>query len=435
MKTTNRINHFVVCSLLLIGVIFNQAGAQDRGSVWVHGLNSAGSDWTNWERLFTNERQMFGANLVSPNLPSTYFTSDGVVFAANRVRSSYAANNRNIYFGHSMGGVIGRQVDVTFPNSVGGFVTFGSPFDGAKIANSIRNGQSDSFINTGVDKVTRGPVRQLGVVVYLIWDLAVKEVVTKFIRDEVRKNYSVTQGSMDLEEASPYMTNGIRSAQTATPKIHVYGNEESPVLWRYASSANEFRNGRSAFNDTYFVGLASTAGNVYETSEWVNYGLAAATAWYTFGLGAVYYYWVGDGWRDGKNWWRTDSENGWNSLIGASDFSYKAVSVTIFDYNLYSKCLASSSYNTNTYTTCGAQAQITTTYYYYSPVNGQSDAFIKAPSQTGYNSAWSNNAKTIEAKGVNHIEMLDNDKIRIIMNGIFDRTTPGIDPFFLTLRR
>jgi hypothetical protein len=56
----------------------------------------------------------------------------------------------------------------------------------------------------------------------------------------------------------------------------------------------------------------------------------------------------------------------------------------------------------------------------------------KALSQTGHNSPWSSNAVSIEAKGVNHAEMLDNDKIRIIMNGIFDRTTPGVDPFFKT---
>jgi hypothetical protein len=64
----------------------------------------------------------------------------------------------------------------------------------------------------------------------------------------------------------------------------------------------------------------------------------------------------------------------------------------------------------------------------------QSDAFIKAPSATGYNSEWSNNATKIEALGVNHIEMLDNDKVRFIMNQIFDGNTPA-DRFFVTNRK
>jgi hypothetical protein len=138
--------------------------------------------------------------------------------------------------------------------------------------------------------------------------------------------------------------------------------------------------------------------------------------------------------------WRYDSESGWNSLIGANTSSYKTVTYTNFNYNLFSQCLYNSggygsSYYPNRYQQCAAQAQVTTTYYYYSPVNGQSDAFIKAPSQTGYNSAWSNNATTIEAFGVNHIEMLDNPKVADVMRGIFDRTISGVDPFFLTPRR
>jgi hypothetical protein len=67
------------------------------------------------------------------------------------------------------------------------------------------------------------------------------------------------------------------------------------------------------------------------------------------------------------------------------------------------------------------------------PRRGNEDE-AKAPSQTGYNSEWSNNATTIEALGVNHIEMLDNDKIRVIMDNIFDGNSPA-DRFFITNRR
>jgi hypothetical protein len=63
------------------------------------------------------------------------------------------------------------------------------------------------------------------------------------------------------------------------------------------------------------------------------------------------------------------------------------------------------------------------------------DGFIKAPSQTGYNSTWSNNATRIEALGVNHLEMRSHGVMGDIYNGIFDRTISGVDLFFLTNRR
>jgi hypothetical protein len=65
---------------------------------------------------------------------------------------------------------------------------------------------------------------------------------------------------------------------------------------------------------------------------------------------------------------------------------------------------------------------------------GLSDGFIKAPSQTGYNSAWSNNATKIEALGVNHKEMWDHIVVKGIFNGIFDGAV-GASTFFKTDRR
>jgi hypothetical protein len=69
---------------------------------------------------------------------------------------------------------------------------------------------------------------------------------------------------------------------------------------------------------------------------------------------------------------------------------------------------------------------------YYNPVNGLSDGFIKAPSQIGYNSAWSNNATKIEALGVNHQEMRDHVVVRDIFERIFNGTIPGQSQYFFT---
>lgn len=66
--------------------------------------------------------------------------------------------------------------------------------------------------------------------------------------------------------------------------------------------------------------------------------------------------------------------------------------------------------------------------------NGLSDGFIKAPSQTGFYSAWSGNATRIEALGVNHLEMKDHVVMQGIYTDIFEGRR-GVNNFFITLRR
>ena len=76
--------------------------------------------------------------------------------------------------------------------------------------------------------------------------------------------------------------------------------------------------------------------------------------------------------------------------------------------------------NYNDYIRCQQQNSYQSCYTYYASTNGQSDAFIKAPSQSGYNSAWANNAIRVEAQGVNHLQMKKHPNMRDIYNRAFD---------------
>ncbi len=69
-----------------------------------------------------------------------------------------------------------------------------------------------------------------------------------------------------------------------------------------------------------------------------------------------------------------------------------------------------------------------------SPVNGLSDGFIKSPSQSGFNSTWSNNATRIEALGVNHLEMKNHTEMLRIYNLIFNGQA-GASTYFNTQTR
>jgi hypothetical protein len=246
---------------------------------------------------------------------------------------------------------------------------------------------------------------------------------------------SNNEGVTDLAENSNYMNSGVRNAQTNTPKIHIWGNENSQGFWRLTSQS--IGNG----DDNQWLTVANVAGDVYEAAMWVNIGLAIVTGWWTFGLGAVWYLYTADGWSDGANWWRDGADRGWNYLIGSgipstNTVCYQALNTQGFNDCMNSSCQGGACDGQNLYNvnmSCQQQNTYTQCYTYYSSVNGQSDAFIKAPSQQGFNSTWSNNATKIEAPEVNHLEMKKHNTMRDIYNDIFDGNRGGL--FFQTPRR
>ena len=90
--------------------------------------------------------------------------------------------------------------------------------------------------------------------------------------------------------------------------------------------------------------------------------------------------------------------------------------------------------NSSAYTSCQQQNTYQVCYTYYSNVNGLSDGFIKASSQSGYNSGWANNSTRIEATGVNHLEMGTDGTMGGIYTDIFDGGR-NVNSFFITPRK
>lgn len=422
---------------ILLNLSANQIviAQQPRGAVWVHGLNDNSSQWNVWRNLFDNERHFFDRNQLSIGSQwVSYHSENGVTAMAASVRNAYngTPDNRCIYFGHSMGGVVGRDIDVNHTGDFGGIITAGSPLDGARISNAVRNGEAQNAIMDGVNRVLSGPLAEFGAPFTLASGFAVNTVGALLfdVLDKFNlRNYG-NQGGTDLQEGSSYLTSYVRNAQTPTPKIHIYGNEEGPGIWRLMSQA--IGNG----NDEQYMDVARTAGDVYETAMWVNYGLAFASlitldfwqaGWFTF---------VAVAWSEGMNWWRYDSERDWNHLIGADIPATRSVCYTDFNWQGFNDCMnqyAGQQATYEQYMQCQNQNTYQNCYTYYAPQNGQSDAFIKAPSQAGYNSDWSNGATRIEARGVNHLEMDTHTTMRDIYNSVFDGFS-GADPFFNTPR-
>lgn len=393
----------------------------DRTPIYVHGLGDNSSQWAGWQTLFSQERR------ISTGSNNSYNSINGISNFAGQVPN--VTYNNTIFFGHSTGGVVARHIEQTRSNPFGGIITAGAPMDGARISNSLNSGQTANFIVDGSDKVLRGPIRQLGLAAAIVYAVAghkLKSVAEDKVNDVlVRSQVSTT--SNDLAEGSAYMNNGYRNNYTAMPKIHIYGNENSPVLWRIASTA--FFQNFGSYVD--FVDVTQQANSVYTANKWANIAAGVASV-----FGAPYYFWVADGWADGANWLNDGSERGWNDLIGSSIPASITTSAQSMDYNSFNQCMSNYSPATyDQYRQCQQQSLYTVYYTSYSPVNSLSDGFIKAPSQTGFYSAWSNGATRIEALGVNHLEMREHEVMRNIYNGVFDLSIPGVNSFFFTPRR
>ena len=412
---------FLYTTLIAFCVIFTNKQSvfsQDRGAVWVHGFGSSSVEWANWAGIFTEAN---GRRLTTQSNGS-FNSNNGVNNMAGQVRGSYGFNSdpQRIYFGHSMGGVVGRAIDVNNTGEFGGIITAGAPFDGARIANTAFNGELSNCVSDGISRVTRGPLAQLGIFAYVVGSLVMSQVPDR-LQDIVNAEIGNNQTTNDLQENSGYI-NGVRNNSTGTPKISIYGNENAPVSWRIAST----------LTNQDITGGVSTAGDVYETAMWLNIGFAAATGWWTFGIGAAYFGWIAYEWSVGTDWLRYGSEGNWNYLIGASIPSSQTVCYQQMNWEGFNQCMMNAG-NSSAYTSCQQQNTYSICYTYYAGVNGQSDGFIKAASASGYNSEWANNSTRIEAQGVNHLEMGTDNTMENIYNDIFDGNRG--DLFFRTFRR
>lgn len=414
---------------LLSGISYRIQAQQERGSIWMHGLDDGPGQWFRYQQQFLNQRQFDRNNTVNPDID----TRQGVAGVANECRGQYTGGGNAIFFGHSMGGVVGRHLDVRPNSGFGGIITVGSPLDGAKIANSIRNGDLVACVQDGQSRVLKGLERNIG-----YWVPGFEQTANATVNLILTIGglfFSANQGGQgatDLAEGSDYMNNWTnRNQQTGTNKINIYGNENAPTVWRLASVA--IGNG-SGGDDEQYVSAARTAGDISEVAMWANIAIGtyeAIITWWCGGCAGWYFFYAADGWRQGMNWWRDDSDSNWQNLIGSGIPASRTVCYQQMNWQGFSDCMNNAG-NPSAYMSCQQQNTYDVCYTYNSSVNGLSDAFIKASSQSGYNSEWSNNAVRVEALGVNHLEMKDHPNMVIIYNDTFDGRYGG---FFNTARR
>lgn len=115
------------------GVTGAPAHAQDRPTVFLHGLGSSGSDWA---ATAARLRTMVA---IEPRLPDLPWNSEFATQAQRlQTDAAYATLPKNtVAVGHSNGGVVAREWNKT--HKLDGIVTLGTPHGGAPILLNLQN--------------------------------------------------------------------------------------------------------------------------------------------------------------------------------------------------------------------------------------------------------------------------------------------------------
>ena len=308
---------FIILMLFALPVI--KAFSQNRNVVWVHGFCGDATSLQHYATIFTNERKINSTR-------QSYNTTSGLPFAASQVRTSipptvpggtsYASTNMGI--GHSMGGVMIREVDrmpiagnISAPKKLGGFITIASPNYGAPISANILDGTATSTIATASTKLTAGPIADP--VFQPVWILAAGITVYMIIDNlNAIKGYFSQQTNNDLKEGSQAMNN-INDYNSYSPvphKISIIAEENSNVLWRLVGSMNNGAGSSGNPGDQKMVSDMNDVRNFYDF-------MYDGHRWGLLGIPPLFSLPIANKWKQGRDW-LDNSETIWCSLIKSS---------------------------------------------------------------------------------------------------------------------
>jgi hypothetical protein len=341
-------------------------------------------------------------------------------------------NASNIGIGHSMGGLMIRDVDRTTSASnkvFGGYITVTSPNYGAPISNSLLDGSVTSAAQNACNKIADGPLSQVFSLPWgIVSNLATNTLCKKFIDNDLVQTLQGTPvTNADLRVGSPTI-NAINDFDSNLPRISMWGEETSPVHWRmFGSTLNN--------NDNSLLGPINSGRGVYHGFYVYNTSLAVVTGVFGFwnplawGATALYGYRATQ-WKKGRNW-IDDSENIWSSLIKTNRREpQKYWTNTWFpcayppnpEIDDFSLRAAKKTANKVPDEDCGEWKWVERTRYV--SVNYPSDGLLPQYTQELENIP---NGNKYKVEGANHIEVRDmsnssqGDVTRLRFNEIFDR--------------
>lgn len=313
--------------ILCLGLFFSLVSiAQNKNAYWVHGLNDTNSAWQHYATIFEAERRM------NSSRPS-YQSSLGVSSSTSSLTNAIPVNSQNYAIGHSMGGVVLRNLDrVSSPSSrrIHGLITVASPNTGAGIANSFDDQSLLKASQKACSDLTAGPSSELFGLPWKIVELKFassigasltsKSLCELLITNQTLEQFAgSTTARSDLKMGSSLLSQ-IDAYNSTIPRLTMIAEENSPVHWRMLSSTitrgrpnpsdqllPDVMTGVEAVYTGFFV--ARTAGTIVNAIlGFINPPLFAK---------AILNGQKATKWKKGVDWLK-DSETIWNGLTKAS---------------------------------------------------------------------------------------------------------------------
>ena len=342
-------NIFIIILCLLVNTYsFSQNGNNHRDLNWVHGIFGDEGAWESFDPYFSNIFDITTKRV-------SYSSHGGLDAAGAETLPQLTTESENPFVvAHSMGGLVTRSMHRIDPEAFTGYITFGTPHDGARFANNVLNGDVEAYTTNFIDEVIIEPFAALNAgaaFLSLGWfeyfgtnnpvllSGAIFGVINNMITNGSEPTDTDVNTLLDLRENGEYVNN---LPHPSVPKINYYGVEDSPVHWRFLSSFIAGPGFNTPFGTVSGDDVLPAAMVLIETTYEVGYYTSLAGA-VTCGVlsffnpgcipEAAYFGNLAYQLNDGINTLQ-QSEAGWLDLIGCVDFNgYDCQYLTYYTYD------------------------------------------------------------------------------------------------------
>jgi len=126
---------------------FSSASAQSNNYVWIHGLNGSADSWLVYQNAFTpnnGTRPAYKSDKSITNITKDFRSANIALFGKN-----------TILIGHSMGGLVARELERNHSSTIKGIVTIGTGHQGAQFAKELHFGGLNSLKNKIVSNINQ----------------------------------------------------------------------------------------------------------------------------------------------------------------------------------------------------------------------------------------------------------------------------------------
>ncbi len=214
-------NIFITTILLSIISI-----ASANNYVWLHGMNDAYNCWKIYDEAFTpgiSDRFYY----VCDTSISVIASRRNYNYTTSRYETMYGKKDM-ILIGHSMGGIVAREIEYNHRSNVKGIITIGTPHEGAMVLNELNNGGANLLSKKVIKKAKNSVQASIAAISSIIFgfsnsnflnglissslivgldvaDYLLMPTVEQSIEDQKKGMNINSKGIQDMVKGSPYM--------------------------------------------------------------------------------------------------------------------------------------------------------------------------------------------------------------------------------------